>query len=194
MPDEAVRLGAVLEEYERWGGSYQRIAALIKLLVFTGARLSEIMTAKWAWVDYDHAVLMLPDSKTGLKEIILPPPAMEVLDRLKTRDMTGSLYIIPGNDPTRPLTSPKKGWKSICKRAEINELRLHDLRHSFASAALARGGTLPQLGELLGHSNAETTKRYAHLMKLPAHKLAASAADEIQRLLTGRLENPRQGE
>ena len=188
MPDEAMRLGAVLDEYEKWGGQYQRTAALIKLLIFTGARLSEIMTAEWSWIDYGRCVLVLTDSKTGAKEIVLPPPAMEVLNRLKTHDETGSRFIIPGKDPTRPLSSPKKGWSSICRRAEIEGLRLHDLRHSFASAALASGASLPQVGELLGHASAETTKRYTHLMKLPAQRLAASAADEMQRLLIGQVE------
>ena len=194
MPDEAARLGEVLDERERWGGRHLRSAALVKLLMFTGARLSEIMTAEWAWVDHARALLVLPDSKTGAKEIVLPPPALDVLERLKENDETDSRYIIHGTDPAKPMTSPTKGWQSICERAEIDGLRLHDLRHSFASAALTSGATLHQVGERLGHANAETTKRYAHLMKLPAQRLAASAADEIRRLLEGQVEHSAKGE
>jgi len=140
--------------------------AFIYLLILTGARKGEIADAKWAWLDGN--ILNLPDSKTGAKSVYLPPQALDVLDRLPRTNGT-----ITG------IQSPKKLWERVRKDAGCPDLRLHDLRHSFASAALAAGLSLAQIGELLGHKSTQTTKRYAHLVEDVATAAATAAADRI---------------
>lgn len=144
--------------------------AFIYLLILTGARRGEVGAARWSWLDGN--VLRLPDSKTGEKPVFLPPPAMAVLDDLPRTHGT-----ITG------IKSPRKLWESVRAAAGCPDLRLHDLRHSFASAALDAGYSLAQIGELLGHASTQTTKRYAHLMDTTAH----SAAANIAAVVTGRM-------
>lgn len=140
--------------------------AFIYLLILTGARKGEIANAKWSWLQ--GSLMNLPDSKTGAKTVYLPPQALDVLDRLPRTEGT-----ITG------IQSPKKLWERIRRDAGCPDLRLHDLRHSFASAALSAGLSLSQIGELLGHKSAQTTKRYAHLVEEVATAAATSAADNI---------------
>ena len=140
--------------------------AFIYLLILTGARKSEIANAKWEWLN--GSVLRLPDSKTGAKSVYLPPPAMDVLAKLP-RD----------GETLTCIVSPKKLWDRIRRDAGCPDLRLHDLRHSFASAALSAGLSLAQIGELLGHKSTQTTKRYAHLVEDVASASAAMAAEHI---------------
>lgn len=147
--------------------------AFIMLLILTGARKGEIAATRWDWVDGN--VLRLPDSKGGSpKDIYLPPSAVAVLDQLPrtTGTITG-------------LADPKKVWGKVRVAAGCPDLRMHDLRHSFASAALSAGLSLSQIGELLGHSSTQTTKRYAHLVEDAAHAAAARTAETIQARLTG---------
>lgn len=147
--------------------------AFLMLLILTGARKGEIAVTQWAWVDGN--VLRLPDSKGGNpKDIYLPPAAADVLDRLPrtTGTITG-------------LADPKKVWHKIRVAANCPDLRMHDLRHSFASAALSAGLSLSQIGELLGHASTQTTKRYAHLVEDAAHAAAARTAETIQARLGG---------
>lgn len=140
--------------------------AFIYLLILTGARKSEIANAKWDWLV--NGVLQLPDSKTGAKPVYLPPQALDVLALLPKTSGT-----ITG------IVSPKKLWERIRRDAGCPDLRLHDLRHSFASAALSAGLSLSQIGELLGHKSTQTTKRYAHLVEDVATAAAAATADRI---------------
>lgn len=136
--------------------------AFVYLLILTGARCGEIAGAKWSWLH--GTTLHLPDSKTGEKQIYLPPAAMDIIDTLPRTSGT-----LTG------IKSPKKLWERIRKEAGCPDLRLHDLRHSFASAAISAGLSLAQIGELLGHKNTQTTKRYAHLVE-EAQSIAATAA------------------
>ena len=140
--------------------------AFIYLLILTGARCGEIAGAKWAWLNGN--VLSLPDSKTGAKSVYLPPQALDVLERLPRTSGT-----ITG------IQSPKKLWERVRRDAGCPDLRLHDLRHSFASAALAAGLSLAQIGELLGHKSTQTTHRYAHLVEDVATAAATATADRI---------------
>lgn len=140
--------------------------AFIYLLILTGARKGEIANAQWSWIEGN--AIHLPDSKTGAKTVYLPPQALDVLDRLPRTSGT-----ITG------IQSPKKLWERIRKDAGCPDLRLHDLRHSFASAALSAGLSLAQIGELLGHKSTQTTKRYAHLVEDVATAAATAAADRI---------------
>ena len=172
-PDEVNRLIACLvNDAQSKIYARQRVAVLILLLLLTGARLREIMFAKWSWIEGD--ILRLPDSKTGSKDIILPAEAIKIMGWW--RDLTNSIYIIPGDKPNKPLSSPKSRWKSIKAEAGINDIRIHDLRRTFASVALSNGTTLDGVGDLLGHASAQTTKGYAFLMEDPKRKAVNAAA------------------
>lgn len=156
----------IVEILDREAAKNPASVVFLYLLILTGARKSEIAAAKWDWVEGN--VLKLPDSKTGAKPVYLPPQALDVMARLpRTRGtITG-------------IKSPQKVWERVRVEAGCPDLRIHDLRHSFASAALAAGLSLAQIGELLGHKTAQTTKRYAHLMEEVGVASATAAADRI---------------
>jgi integrase len=135
--------------------------AAIRLLMLTGARLRELLHAKWEYVDFDRGMIFLPDSKTGRKPIYLSAVAAELLSALPRVD--GNPYIFPGEKPGRPRVDLKKPWDAVCKAAGLDGVRLHDLRHTFASVGAGASLGLPIVGKLLGHSQPSTTQRYAHL-------------------------------
>ena len=162
-PDEA---RAVARELDANKAKYPAAVAYLYLLILVGARRGEIWEARWDWLDGN--VLRLPDSKTGAKPVYLPPEAMDVIDALPRTSGT-----ITGIGP------PYKLWYKVRKAAGCPDLRLHDLRHSFASAGLAQGLSLAQIGELLGHASTQTTMRYAHLVEDAAHAAAAKTAGYV---------------
>lgn len=170
---ELAELGKVLREVEREGVEWHSVVPAIRLLIFTGARVSEILTLQWEWVDLDRGCLNLPDSKTGEKSVRLNAPALEVLAGLG-RDAENP-FVIQGRRRGSHLVNLKDGWGRIRTRAKIADVRVHDLRHSFASVAAATGASLPIIGALLGHTQPQTTARYAHLADDPL-KAAAEAA------------------
>jgi len=135
--------------------------AAIRLLVLTGARLREILHAQWSQVDFQRGILFLPDSKTGAKPIYLSNAALSVLRKIPR--IEGNPFIIAGYEDGKPRSDLKKPWKSICHAANLERLRIHDLRHSFASLGAGASLGLPVLGKLLGHKQPATTARYAHL-------------------------------
>jgi integrase len=154
------------------------VIAAIKLLVFTGARMSEILGLKWEWIDFERAEARLPDSKTGAKTIHLPPPALAVLADLPRID--ANPHVIVGNVAGAHLVNLEKPWRAIRHAAGIEDLRLHDLRHAFASVAASSGMGLPIIGKMLGHMQAATTHRYAHLASDPVKLAAATVAEKIE--------------
>ncbi len=145
----------------------------ITLLLLTGCRLGEILGLKWSHVDVERRMLLLPDSKTGRKIVYLSEHAIELLKSITHN--TKDVFVFPGKDPKEPIKTIRKPWVNICKAARLSDLRLHDLRHSFASVGASGGLSLPVIGALLGHSNPTTTARYAHLAASPVHQ----AADQI---------------
>lgn len=155
--------------------------AAIRLLIFTGARLGEILSAKWDQVDVDRRILFLPDSKTGKKPIYLPETALAILDSLPRLD--GNPYIIAGSDGRR--ADLKRPWSVLRRAADLKGVRLHDLRHSFASYGAEAGLGLPIIGKLLGHTQPSTTNRYAHLDASPLRR----ASEDISTRISGAL-NP----
>jgi integrase len=155
--DELARLGAALASYD---GSTYAVAA-IRLLVFTGARRSEILGLRWDWIDWERGEARLPDSKTGAKTIHLPPPALSVLAELPR--IAGNEHVIVGGVPGAALVNLDVAWAAIRRRAALDGVRIHDLRHCFASIAASSGMGLPIIGKMLGHTQASTTQRYAHL-------------------------------
>lgn len=168
--EEAQKIAERLDHYK---GEYPAAVAYIYLLILTGTRRGEIWDARWDWLDGN--VLRLPDSKTGAKPVYLPPAAMEVIGQLPRTSGT-----ITGIGP------PYKLWYKVRKEAGCPDLRLHDLRHSFASVALAQGLTLEQIGELLGHASTQTTKRYAHLIESTAQAAAARTASAVMADMRGK--------
>ena len=178
-PEELARLGDALAGYD--GSPYY--TAAIKLLVFTGARLGEILGLQWQWVDFERGEARLPDSKSGAKTLHLPPPALAVLAELPR--VEGNPHVIVGGVAGTALVNLEKPWRAIRKQAGLEDVRLHDLRHSFASIAASGGMGLPIIGEMLGHTQAQTTQRYAHLASDPVKAAAATVAGKIAAAMAG---------
>lgn len=163
--EELGRLGEVLCKIESAKTSTPWTIAAIRLLVLTGARHSEILTLKWEYVDFRQQHIRLPDSKTGRKSIYLNAPALEILANVPRVD--GNPFVICGDKLGAHLVNLQKPWRRIRSLAGLEDVRIHDLRHSFASMAVGGGMSLPLIGALLGHSQPQTTQRYAHLSADP---------------------------
>lgn len=161
-------------------------AAALRLLLFTGCRLREILHLRWEHVDLERGCLFLPDSKSGRKTIVLNAPALEVLNALERLGP----YVVPGDDPAEPRHDLKRPWDAVTKRANLTGVRLHDLRHTYASFGAGGGLGLPIIGRLLGHANATTTARYAHLDNDPLRRASESIARQIAAALDGRKKQP----
>lgn len=149
--------------------------AAIRLLLLTGCRAGEILKLKWAHVDFERGFLNLADSKTGAKQVMLGAPALKVLSSLPR---IGE-YVIAGSDPKKPRSDLKRPWKKITAHAGLGDLRLHDLRHSYASVGAASGMGLGIVGKLLGHASTATTARYAHFADDPLRRASDSIANTI---------------
>lgn len=157
-------------------------AAALRLLIFTGARLREILGLRWEWVDMERGLLLLPDSKTGRKSIVLNSAAQAVLASLPR----AGAYVISGKNPDRPRADLKKPWELVCAHAGLSGVRLHDLRHTFASVGAGASLGLPIVGKLLGHTQAQTTARYAHLDASPLRRASDTIGEQLNAALTGR--------
>lgn len=149
-------------------------ANVIRLLCLTGARSGEILSLKWEYLDLDMGVARLPDSKTGAKTLHLPRPAVELLSGM----IEFSEWVFPGRGNGH-MTEVHHAWRTVCKKAGLAGWRIHDLRHAFASVAANSGHSLPQIGALLGHTQASTTQRYAHVAANPVHAVAEDAGAKI---------------
>lgn len=159
-------------------------AAAIRLLIFTGARLNEILTLQWAHVDLDAGVLRLPDSKTGEKTIALNAPAIAILGGLDR--IEGNSYVIPGDIEKQHRSDLKRPWSIVRTLARLYGVRIHDLRHTLASHGRAAGVTLSLVGGLLGHKNVATTQGYAHLWDDPLKEAANKVGKRIEDAMLGR--------
>lgn len=171
--EEYRRLGEALDGYS---GEPEAVHA-IRLLMLTGCRLSEIQTLKWSYVALKQGELHLPDSKTGAKVIQLGQAAVDVLKRIPKLD--GNPYVITGKVEGQHLTDLQRPWRRIRKIAGLQDVRIHDLRHSFASDALEMGEDLTMIGKMLGHTDIKTTARYAHLKKSPVKNATNNVAARI---------------
>ncbi len=175
---ELGRLGDALAAAEADGSVSAPAIAGIRLLALTGCRVSEILSLRWEHVDLDRGVLRLPDSKTGSKVVHLAPPALAVLSALPCEPETHA-YVIRGARAEQPLSALRGPWGRLRARAKLDGVRLHDLRHTAASVAVAAGLSLPIIGKMLGHTQAATTERYAHLAADPVRAAAATVAGTI---------------
>ena len=174
---EFTRLGKVLDEAEARGGASASAVTALRLLMLTGCRKNEILTLRWEDVALHENELRLPDAKTGARVVPLSPSAVKLLAGLPREP--GNPWVIPGRKPGTHMRNLDRAWKVIQARAGLEDVRIHDLRHSFASRALALGESLPMIGKLLGHSQVETTARYAHLARDSVREAAERVADSI---------------
>jgi integrase len=149
--------------------------AAIRLLMFTGCRLREILHLRWTEVDFERGMLALPDSKTGKKSVVLNDAAIKAL---KALPRVGK-FVIAGADLNKPRAELYRPWRLVSRRAGLSGVRLHDLRHSFASIGAGGGLGLPMLGKLLGHTKPGTTARYAHLDADPLRRASNQIGDAI---------------
>ncbi len=178
-PAELKRLGDTLRRLFDEGIESRSAINCIRLLILTGCRLSEIQTLKWEYIQGNSA--WLPDSKTGAKRIYLGPAALDLLSQIER--LPDNPYVVIGRLPESHLTDMQKPWRRIRKEAELEDVRIHDLRHSFASIAVGSGESLPMIGKLLGHNQVQTTARYAHLADDPMQNAAERISDELARML-----------
>ena len=171
-PEEMARLGAVLRAAE---SEMPSAVAAIRLLLLTGCRMGEICSLRWEHVAADE--IELPDAKTGSRSVPLSPEARAVLASLPRA--AGSPFVFPGRFPGAHRANLQRPWSILRHRAGLDDVRIHDLRHSFASRALALGESLTMIGKLLGHTQVQTTARYAHLARNSIQNAAARIADSI---------------
>lgn len=155
-------------------------AAVIRLLLLTGARVGEILSLEWGNIDMEQGTARLPDSKTGFKVLQLTAPALAVLEGLP---QIGK-WVFPAASASGHMVNIKDAWGDVLKQAGLTGWRIHDLRHAFASMMVNSGASLPVVGKILGHSNVSTTQRYAHLEQNPARKAAEDAAVKIAKAMS----------
>ena len=153
----------------------------IRLLMLTGCRKTEIMSLPWESVDLGKAEMRIVDGKTGSRTVHLSPSAVNVLAALPREP--DNPWVVPGAKPGTHMADIDGAWQTIRAKAGLHDVRIHDIRHSFASRALALGEGLPIIGRLLGHRRVETTARYAHLardsVRESAERVAVSIAEDI---------------
>jgi integrase len=158
------------------------VIAALRLLLFTGCRLREILHLEWRDVDFERGMLFLRDSKTGRKPVILNAPALAVLETLPRL----GTFVIAGDAPDKPRSDLKRPWQAVLKHANLEGLRIHDLRHSFASVGAGAGMGLPIVGRLLGHAQASTTQRYAHLDADPLRRASDTIGATLAAAMGGK--------
>ena len=176
--DEYRRVGRALCALEAEGPVPARAVAALRLLMLTGCRSGEILTLRWSDIDRKAGELRLRDAKAGPRMVPLTPAALQVLAGIKR--VRRSPWVITGARPERHLAELKSYWHRVRERAEVEDVRIHDLRHSYASRALALGLPLPMIGRLLGHTDVSSTARYAHLSQDAEKVAAARVGDSIE--------------
>lgn len=174
--DETARLARVLAEAE--GQESPFVLGAIKLILLTGCRQGEVFGLRWSEVDLERGVLRLRDSKGGPRTVILNELARDVLATLPR--IEGNPYVVPGWKKGTHYQGEQKAWERIRDAANLSGLRLHDLRHNYASVLANEGASLQMIGALLGHKRIATTQRYAHLVDTTLRELTEKAADALQ--------------
>jgi integrase len=181
--EELSRLGAALRNPAICDRHSPFAVAAINLMLLTGMRRGEVLRLKWQEVHLARSLLLLEDSKTGRKAVPIGQSAVQLLASLPR---TTSPYVFPGDKPGRPLEGVRKAWNAVRDAADLENVRLHDLRHTFASVAATEGASLPMIGRILGHTQPATTARYAHLAVDPVRDVADKTSNVIDVALSGR--------
>lgn len=159
--DEILTLEKVLADAERNNEVSPSVIHALRVLLMTGARLQEVLTMKWEYVDFEEGKINLPDSKSGKKTIWLSDKARDYIDAIPHK--RGNPFVFPGQRTGSRLINLQKPWRKLRAIAEIEDVRIHDLRHTYASLAVSQNLSLPIVGKLLGHKSTKSTERYAHL-------------------------------
>ncbi|MFY9656797.1 MAG: site-specific integrase [Methylocystis sp.] len=159
--------------------------AAIRLLILTGMRPREVLNLEWRHVDFERGALFLSDSKTGRKTIILGGPALNLLAKLPR--VEGCPFVIAGRSADKPRADLNRPWVEVRRFADLQGVRLYDLRHSFAGVGAGASLGLPIVGKLLGHSQPATTSKYAHLDADPLHHAANAISTSIAASMASRL-------
>ncbi len=187
-PEEYLRLGRALKQAEAEGGIWPPAVAAIRLLVLTGCRRGEILGLGWDDVDRTAGDLRLRDAKAGPRMVPLTKPVLRVIDAIPRSE--DNPWVIAGQRAGKRLTGLHHYWRPIREQAELHDVRVHDLRHSFASRALALGESLYTIGKLLGHTSVATSARYAHLMREAEREAAVRVGGSIgAHVANGRVEH-----
>ena len=176
-PEELYRLGQALDSAPAERLASAHAAAAIRLLLLTGCRRNEILGLRWEDLDFEAGEMRLTDSKTGARVVPLPSAAAKVLEGLSR--VPGNPWVFPGRKKGDRQHNINDSWCRLRERAGLDGVRLHDLRHSYASRALALGESLSMIGELLGHRKVQTTARYAHLARDSVRESTARVAESI---------------
>lgn len=179
---EVERLFAVLETYHN-----QSVANIVRLLILTGARYTEVVSATWNQFDLEKGTWTKPDHSTKQKQMHHIPLSLQVIEILKqmnTKANPESHFLFPGKIPGQHIKEIKKAWYTIRKRADLPKLRIHDLRHTYASHLVSSGLSLSIVGKLLGHTQAATTQRYAHLADASLRQATELFGNKVEKLTT----------
>jgi len=175
---ELRQLAGTMASMEADGSLHPYSAAIIRLLLFTGARRGEICNARWEDLDLERGVLLVPKGKTGRRHIRLAAPAVKILSDLPCR----GAWVFPASHGSNAYQGLPKQWRNLRNRAGLEGVRVHDLRHTFASYAVQGGASLYLVQHLLGHANASMTQRYAHLADDPIASANEAVASSISDL------------
>ena len=175
--EELFRLGQALRAAPARRLASTHAAAAIRLLVLTGCRRNEILCLRWDDLNFDTGQMRLPDTKTGTRMAPLTPAVARVLNGLSRTP--GNPWVFPGRKKGTRRVNLNDSWDRVRKHAQLDDVRLHDLRHTFASRALALGEGLPMIGDLLGHRMVTTTARYAHLARDSVREATAKVGDDL---------------
>ena len=171
------RVGSAMRELKDIESEY--VLSAIQMLILTGCRTGEILSLKWEYIDFENSCMNLPDTKTGEREIHLNPSALSILKSLERK----SDYVFVSRVENKQITTIRLTWKKICKIAGLNDVRPHDLRHTFASHAINNGYSLPIIAKMLGHADIKTTERYAHLHQDPINKAIDDVSLKIKKVM-----------
>lgn len=178
--EEIARLGQTISDCERERILSPRVALCLRLIILTGARLGEMLSLKWEEINWD-GLIRLEESKTGRKTIHLPSQAIDLLKAWRRTQATP--FVFPGNIPGTHMSPFDKPWYKTRERAGLDDVRIHDLRHTFASVLTEMGLSLVIVGKALGHTQWQTTQRYAHLSADPVHQAVERGGSRIAEAL-----------
>lgn len=173
---EMRRLWAVLDRIEAEGQPVP-FTTVVRLLLLTGCRLGEWLGARWNWIDQERGLLRLPDSKTGARDVHLPAEAMAILGSLPRT----SVYVLPG-EKGGPIGGMQRAWRRMRKAAGLEDVRLHDLRHTVGSLGHRAGLNQRQIADLLGHRQMATTARYINSADEHKREAVTAWAGEVARI------------
>jgi integrase len=182
--EELGRLGRAIDQAEEDRSAHSSAILGLRLLILTGCRRSEILKLTWPEVDFERRCLRLRDSKTGPKVVPLGSAALELLEKAPRHQ--GNPYVCAGSRQGSRYSNIEKPWRRIREAAGLPDVRIHDLRHSFASVGVGAGIGLPIVGHILGHRQPATTARYAHFANEPVRQATEMLTDAISRALNGK--------